>query len=73
MCMLTPLRLGLTFTSSLDFSLCLFTHFCLIDLLSVPLTLFHVLTSVLISPPLTAVVLLSVSQTGLSEYVHGLS
>lgn len=51
----------------------LFTHFCLIDLLSVPLTLFHVLTSVLISPPLTAVVLLSLCQTGLSEYVHGLS
>lgn len=29
--------------------------------------------SFLISPPLIAVVLLSVSQSGLSEYVHGLS
>lgn len=37
------------------------------------LALFHVLTSVLISSPLTAVVLLSVSQSGLSEYVHALS
>lgn len=77
MCKLTSPRLGLALTSFLVHSL-FFGAFFIYSFLSpystfCSLALFHVLTSVLISSPLTAMVLLSVSQSGLSEYVHALS